>query len=169
MQLSSEETLKRMRGHFSSSSVCWNEICIYGLITISLYPLSAQRLLYFNLQPQEKNSCALGGENQQRSVNNNRSFCLEKHSQARQGTFNIQAACYRNMLNAKANTGNSVFSSHLASMWSNRCCQRSLTSFSLSLISVSFVLLLAVMSCSPSCFRWVLFSLKRLISSIQSW
>lgn len=92
-----------MRGHFSCSSVCWNEICIYGLITISLYPLSAQRLLYFNLQPQEKNSCALGGENQQRSVNNNSLFCLEKHLQDRQGTFNIQAACYRNMLNAKAN------------------------------------------------------------------
>jgi len=58
--------------------------------------------------------------------------------------------------------------SHLASMWSNRCCQRSLMSLILSFISVSLVLLLAVMSCSPSCFRCVLFSLKRLISSMQS-
>lgn len=57
---------------------------------------------------------------------------------------------------------------HLASMWSKRCCQRSLTSASLSLTSAAFALSLAWISCSPSCFRWVLFSLKRLISSMQS-
>lgn len=58
---------------------------------------------------------------------------------------------------------------HLVSMWSNRCCQRSLTSRKAPWISASLALSLANRSCSPSCLRWLLFSLKRLISSMQSW
>lgn len=59
--------------------------------------------------------------------------------------------------------------SYLAWMWSNRCCQRSLTSCSTPWILASLAWSLAKRSCSPSRLRWLLFLLKRLISSMQSY
>lgn len=58
--------------------------------------------------------------------------------------------------------------SHLASMWWKRLCQRWLTSSSEPRTWVCLASSLASISCSPSCFRWLLFSLNKLISSMQS-
>lgn len=54
-------------------------------------------------------------------------------------------------------------------MTSKRCCQRSLILLSLSSISAALALLLALISWSPICFSCSLFSLNKLISSMQSW
>lgn len=54
-------------------------------------------------------------------------------------------------------------------MWSNRCCQRSLTSCRTPWMLTSLAWSLANRSSSPSRLRWLLFSVKRLISSMQSW